>query len=127
MTDTAEHDCGRARARLSEYVAGELSDEEKRAVDVALGTCPACRHEIEELRATMGTLSGLKRGAPPGFLKDVQRQIHTRSRGRFFSGRRFLLFGRIPFEWISLVMLLAMLAYYVVWAQSTPTGVTPAG
>ena len=65
-----------------------------------------------------------KKKAPSSFLPDIQQQIHTRSRGRFF-GRRWLLFGRIPFEMISLVMIVVMLVYYILTLQSAPTTVTP--
>jgi hypothetical protein len=58
-------------------------------------------------------------------LESVQAQINRRSRGRFF-GKRFLLFGRIPFEWLSLAMIVAMLVYYIVVLQTSPTGVVPA-
>ena len=44
--------------------------------------------------------------------------------GRFF-GRRRLLFGRIPFEWVSLAMIVAMLVYYIVTQHASPTQVAP--
>ena len=70
-------------------------------------------------------LGALKRPAPPAFLENVQQQINSRSKGRFFR-KRPKLFGRIPFEWLSLVMIMAMLAYYLITLQSSPTSVTPA-
>jgi len=110
--------------RLSSYLDGELPDDDKRAIDQHLRACPPCGGELERLRATVGGLAALKRRAPAHFLPSIQQQIHTRSRGRFF-GRRWMLFGRIPFEWISLVMIIAMLLYYIVSLQSAPTGVSP--
>jgi len=67
----------------------------------------------------------LKQPAPPRFLPDIQRQIYQRSRGRFFS-RRWKLFGRIPFEWVSLATIIAMLIYYLAMLHGTPGGVKPA-
>lgn len=114
----------RLTERMSAYVDDELPPEEKAAVEQHLATCIQCRTNLQRFRDTIGRLSALKKKAPQSFLPDIQQQIHTRSRGRFF-GRRWLLFGRIPFEWVSLVMIIAMLVYYIVTLQSSPTSVTP--
>jgi anti-sigma factor RsiW len=114
----------RLSERMSAYLDGELPSEEKAAVEQHLATCIQCRTNLNQFRATIGKLSQLKRKAPRSFLPDIQQQINTRSRGRFF-GRRWLLFGRIPFEVISLVMIVVMLVYYIVSLQSAPTTVTP--
>jgi anti-sigma factor RsiW len=117
--------CARVRPQLSAYLDGELDPEARKAVDAELARCAGCRAELAALQTTLGGLGALKRPAPPAFLENVQKQIHTRSKGRFFR-QRPKLFGRIPFEWLSLVMILAMLAYYLVTLQSSPTNVTPA-
>ena len=114
----------RLTERMSAYVDGELPGEEKAAVEQHLATCTQCRANLQEFRETMGKLALLKKKAPRSFLPDIQQQIHSRSRGRFF-GRRWLLFGRIPFEVISLVMIVVMLVYYIATLQSAPTTVTP--
>ncbi len=114
----------RLTERMSAYVDGELPADEKAAVEQHLATCIQCRTNLQRFRETIGKLAALKKKAPQTFLPDIQQQIHTRSRGRFF-GRRWLLFGRIPFEWVSLVMIIAMLVYYIVTLQSAPTSVTP--
>ena len=114
----------RSSERFSAYVEGDLSPEDKAALDAHLATCIQCRTNLQLFRETIGKLSQLKKKAPRSFLPDIKQQINTRSRGRFF-GRRFLLFGRIPFEWVSMVMIIAMLVYYIVTLQSSPTNVTP--
>jgi len=114
----------RLNERMSAYLEGELPNEEKAAVEQHLATCIQCRTNLNQFRATIGKLSQLKKKAPRSFLPDIQQQIHTRSRGRFF-GRRWMLFGRIPFEVISLVMIVVMLVYYIISLQSAPTTVTP--
>lgn len=120
----SDHNCESTQAEFSALLDNELSDEQRRAVMADVKACAACAAALDELRAAVASLSQLKHAAPPTFLQDVQQQIRQRSRGRFF-GKRFLLFGRIPFEWVSLVMILAMLAYYIVTMQSSPTEVTP--
>ena len=110
---------------FSAYFEGELSPEEKAALEHHLSTCIQCRTSLERFRRTLGALGRLRRtAAPNSFLADIRQQINRRSRGRFFR-RRWLLFGRIPFEWLSLAMIVAMLVYYIVVLQSSPTGVKP--
>ena len=116
---------------FSDYLEGELDDgkantaAKKAALEQHVAACTQCRVSLEKLRRTMGGLSGLKQKAPPSFLPAIQQQIFTRSRGRFFN-RKWLLFGRIPFEWVSLAMIVAMLVYYIVTLQGSPSGVSPA-
>ena len=114
----------RAAERFSAYLEGELSGPDKALVDEHLALCIQCRTNLEELRRTIGNLSKLREKAPHSFLPAIQEQIHARSRGRFF-GKRWMLFGRIPFDWVSLAMIVAMLLYYLVTLRSTPTTVTP--
>jgi len=109
---------------FSAYVDGELAPDERTRVDQHLATCIQCRVSLERFRSTVGRLGSLKRPAPGNFLENVQAQINRRSRGRFF-GKRFMLFGRIPFEWLSLATIVAMLVYYIVFLQSSPVGVVP--
>jgi len=116
----------RTAERFSTYLDGELTPEERAAMDRHLATCIQCRTNLDQFRITVGNLARLKGKAPTSFLPDIQGQIHARSRGRFF-GKRWMLFGRIPFEWVSLAMIIAMLIYYLVSLQVSPTSVTPHG
>jgi anti-sigma factor RsiW len=112
----------RLTERMSAYVEGELPAEEKAAVEQHLATCIQCRTNLKLFRETIDNLAQLKKKAPQSFLPDIQQQINSRSRGRFF-GRRWMLFGRIPFEWVSLLMIVAMLLYYIFTLRSAPTQV----
>lgn len=114
----------RTTEAFSSYLEGDLSPEQRARVDEHLASCMQCRVSLERFRATVGQLGALKRTAPGSFLENVQAQINRRSRGRFFS-KRGLLFGRVPFEWISLAMIVAMLVYYIIVLQTSPTGVVP--
>lgn len=114
----------RATEAFSAYLEGDLGPAERAHVDEHLAACMQCRVSLERFRRTVGRLGALKRTAPVSFLENVQDQINRRSRGRFF-GKRGLLFGRIPWEWVSLAMIVAMLVYYIVVLQTSPTGVVP--
>lgn len=112
------------REAFSALVDDELPAERRAEVELHLRACADCRAELDKFQATVGRLGGLRARAPRTFLADVQNQIRTRSRGRFF-GRRHLIFGRIPFEWVSLAMIIAMLGYYIIATHSAPTHVAP--
>jgi anti-sigma factor RsiW len=121
---TAPDSHQRVTEAFSAYVEGDLGPAERAHVDEHLATCMQCRVSLERFRRTVGRLGALKQTAPVSFLENVQEKINRRSRGRFF-GKRALLFGRIPFEWVSLAMIVAMLVYYIVVLQTSPTGVVP--
>lgn len=110
---------------FSDYVDGSLAPRERAELEQHLGACIQCRTELQAFKRTVGSLGLLKQHAPPSFLPDIQQQIHKRSRGRFF-GRRWKLFGRLPFEWVSLAMIVAMLVYYILLLRGSPTAVRPA-
>ena len=114
----------KAAELFSGYLDGELADPVRAELAQHLAVCIQCRTELEELRRAVGGLSALKQAAPPSFLPQIQRQIFLRSRGRFF-GARWKLFGRIPFEWVSLATIVAMLVYYIIQLHGSPTGVKP--
>jgi anti-sigma factor RsiW len=107
---------------FSGFIDGELGPTVKAELEHHLAVCIQCRTDLEEFRRAVGGLGSLKHVAPASFLPQIQKQIFVRSRGRFF-GSRWKLFGRIPFEWVSLAMIIAMLVYYIVQLRSAPTGV----
>lgn len=113
-----------AAEMFSSHVDDELAGPAKAELEQHLAVCIQCRTELEEFRRAVGRLGSLKHAAPPSFLPQIQKQIFLRSRGRFFGGR-WKLFGRIPFEWVSLAMIIAMLVYYIIHLRSAPTGVRP--
>jgi len=116
------HACVQVRSQLSDYVEGELDAATRVRIERSLKSCPQCQAELDALTATMRELHALRTPAPPSFLSDIRSQIHKRSKGRFFASRR-LLFGRIPFEWLSFAMIVLMLLYYIFTSQSSPVGV----
>lgn len=114
-----------AQDTFSDYLDGTLAERVRAEVDQHLSACIQCRTELESLRRTVGSLGRLKQPAPPSLLPDIKQQIYRRSRGRFFSPR-WKLFGRIPFEWVSLATIIAMLVYYLAMLHGSPSGVRPA-
>jgi anti-sigma factor RsiW len=114
-----------AQDDFSDYVDGTLAESARAELDQHLAACIQCRTELAKFRETLGSLGRLRQTAPPTLLTDVKQQIYRRSRGRVFAPR-WKLFGRIPFEWISLATIIAMLVYYLAILHGSPTGVRPA-
>ena len=114
-----------AESAFSDYIDERLAPREKTELEQHLAACIQCRTDLAAFRRTVGALGKLKRPAPASFLPDIQQQINRRSRGRFF-GRRWKLFGRVPFEWVSAIMIIAMLIYYLLLLYGSPTSVKPA-
>ena len=111
-----------AQSSFSDYVDGSLSERLRTEVDQHLSACIQCRTELTSFRRTLGSLGRLKQAAPPSLLGDIKQQIYKRSRGRFFRPQ-WKLFGRIPFEWVSLATIIAMLVYYLAMLHGSPSGV----
>ena len=118
-------DHAQAQSTFSDYVDGSLPERQRTEVEQHLAACIQCRTELAAFRNTLGSLGRLKQAAPPSLLGDIKQQIYKRSQGRFFRPR-WKLFGRIPFEWVSLGTIIAMLVYYIALQYGAPTGVRPA-
>ena len=61
--------CRNVKSRLNRYLDGELSDQERRAIERHVGTCAACHEALERLRAAEMALSQLPASTdvPSGF------------------------------------------------------------
>ena len=102
-----------AQDRFDRYYEGDLPADEQRAMDAHLAECTACRESYQKLASTLGALARMKATHAPGdFLDAVQGRIRKRSRGRFF-GRRQDITSRLPYEVLSVVMLIALLAIFL--------------
>jgi anti-sigma factor RsiW len=102
-----------AKDRFDRYYEGDLPAEEQRAMDAHLASCGECRAEYQRLVQALGALSRMRAThAPKDFLDAVQGRIRKRSRGRFF-GRRPDFTARLPYEVLSVVMLIAILAIFL--------------
>lgn len=72
--DTAE--CRELFARLSAYLDGELSAEERRRIEEHLCDCPPCVEFIASLRRTVDLCRGFDPGAaPPALAPELKQQL----------------------------------------------------
>ena len=105
---------------FDDYLDGELSGAQEKKLEQHLEECESCRDELEELRQTLDLMGSLRKVNPPAeFVGKVQQRINKRSRGRFFGGQEKLLV-RIPFEWISFVIIVIMLVMYLMTVAQQP-------
>jgi anti-sigma factor RsiW len=75
--------------RLTAYLDGELSPEQRAALEQEALVNPELAALLEEARDAMGVVAALPEvQAPDNFELAVQRRIRRRSGGRFFAGQR---------------------------------------
>jgi anti-sigma factor (TIGR02949 family) len=70
--------CEQLRERFSEYLDGELTPEERAALEEHLAACTGCRAELEALRRTVQAVASLpRRTAPEGLAARVAAEIRA--------------------------------------------------
>lgn len=76
--------CRQARKMLSPYIDDELSDEERASLEEHLGSCEACRSELETLRQISQGLKEIYQQvkAPPNFVDSVMKRIQELEEGK---------------------------------------------
>jgi anti-sigma factor RsiW len=101
-----------AQDLFSEYIEGELAPDVREALRQHLDGCQPCQTEFLAFRKTVDSVSGLFRLPPPeDFGKKIEVKLRKRSRGRFFGEDQTLL--RVPFEWLSFVVIMLLLLLYL--------------
>jgi anti-sigma factor RsiW len=106
--------------KVSDYLDGALSGDEKAAVAAKIASEPVWKQTHDEMVETRKMISGLRIAkAPETFVEDVTGTIHKRSAGRFFARRT--LGDRVPFGVLLVVAIIALgvIAYLM---KSSPTG-----
>ena len=68
--DRPEIDCGHVRDLSSDFIDGELDEEERDRIRKHLEWCGLCLAFINTLRATVGLLGSTDTPEPPSALKD---------------------------------------------------------
>lgn len=106
-------------AQFSELFERSLPAEQRAEVEAHLARCEACRSAYQELRETVGALSGLhKMSAPQNFEREVAETIRRRSAGRFFGRKAFG--DRVPFELLAiLVLVLGLVVFFLIRSSQT--------
>jgi anti-sigma factor RsiW len=110
-------------SRLTDYVDGELSDEERREFEAILAEDDALRHEVDDARAARLLLRGLAdaepRPVPRDFLRKVQRRARRNLRRDAFRNGNALFLG-ISVEIFVVIAIAAMAACWFFAERATP-------
>lgn len=118
-----------AKELYSDYLEGELDAAQAAELEAFLEQDEEARAELAALKKTHSSLYGLRAkvaAPPPDLANKVERRIQRRSRGRFFSKGTQKLLWRVPFEWISFIIILLLLALYMTTVlEGRKKGVTP--
>jgi anti-sigma factor RsiW len=113
-----------AKELFSQFLDGELPSDQVKELEAHLEQCDTCRAELEALKKTLSSLAGLAPVPPPqDFGRKVQQRIKRRSRGRFFPDEHWI--QRVPWEWISFVIIMLMLVMYYMLIQAQAPQVKP--
>ncbi|PIE18862.1 MAG: hypothetical protein CSA65_03940 [Proteobacteria bacterium] len=118
-----------AKELYSDYLEGELDATQAAEFEAFLEQDETARAELAAFEKTLSSLYGLRAkvpAPPPDLANKVERRIQRRSRGRFFSKSTQKLLWRVPFEWISFIIILLLLALYMTTVlEGRKKGVSP--
>lgn len=68
--------CHQAGDRISDYLDGKLSEEERAAFENHIEKCEWCRDLVEEYRRALALAGQLREDAPPALLPNVMQKVH---------------------------------------------------
>jgi len=103
---------------FSAYWDRELPSDQHAALEEHLGSCLVCKREYQSFEKTVGVLRANGRvAAPPKFADKLKKRAKKRG-VRIGAWQNALT--RTPYELISLIMLVVMMALYIVLQQSSP-------
>lgn len=108
--------CEHFKTLFLAYHDGDLSPEEKHALEAHFQECESCASDWDAYLLTLSEVSGMFPViAPPDFTLRVKQTIGKRSKGRFFAEERSL---SMSFAIISFVLIIFFLmAYYYMYSS----------
>ena len=115
----------RRRTNFSDYVDGSLPERHARRGRAA----PGGLHPVPDGADGLSRDGRLARAAQADGAAQLPRRHQAadlQALARAVLRPRWKLFGRIPFEWVSLGTIIAMLVYYIAMMHGSPSGVRPA-
>jgi hypothetical protein len=108
-------ECKGVQEKLSAYIEGDVSSDEKRRIEQHVNSCQKCRTALEDLKNTGDLVRGLEEVEPPAWLTEKiiarVRAEEGRKRG-IFRKLFYPLHVKVPVEALATV-LIAVVAVYV--------------
>jgi Predicted integral membrane protein (DUF2275)/Putative zinc-finger len=103
------------RHRLSEYIDGSVTGEERAAIDAHLKTCQQCSSALEELRKTIEHIKTIEKIEPPAWMtQKIMATVRAEAveKKGFFHRFFFPLRIKLPIQAIA-VLFLAVTGFYI--------------
>lgn len=103
------------RHKLSEYIDGSSTSEERAAIEAHLKTCTQCSDALSELRKTIEHIKTVEEIEPPAWMKQkimVKVRAEAETRKGFFERLFSPLSIKLPIQAVSMVFL-AVTAFYI--------------
>jgi hypothetical protein len=116
------------RHKLSDYLDGSLSAEEKTEIEAHLKTCPLCSDALRELQKTVKHIRSVEEADPPAWItQKIMARVRTESEQRkgFFSRLFLPLSVKLPIEAVALVFLAVAAFSIYQYLPSTKSSKTP--
>lgn len=107
-------ECSDIRERLSAFLEGIASPEEKRLIEQHLPSCQPCSTVLEDLRKTVGLVKELEEVEPPPWLKEkVMSRVRAEEKAKRGIFRRLFypLHIKVPIEALAAVLIAVMGVY----------------
>ena len=108
-------ECKGVQEKLSAYVEGDVSTDEKRRVEQHVNSCQKCRTALEDLKNTGALVRGLEEVEPPAWLTEkIMARVRAEEgrKGGIFRKLFYPLHVKVPIEALATV-LIAVVAVYV--------------
>jgi anti-sigma factor RsiW len=103
------------REKLSAYMDGEVSPEERSAISEHLEICKECRDAIEDLRKTVAHVKTLEKVEPPAWMtQKIMAQVRSKAESRksIWQSLFFPLHIKLPLEAVT-ALFCVVIGYYV--------------
>jgi hypothetical protein len=102
------------RHKLSEYIDGSSTSEERAAIEAHLKTCAQCTEALSELRKTIEHIRQVEEIEPPVWMtRKIMANVRAVAEKKGFFGRFFLpLSIKLPIQAVAVVFL-AVTAFYI--------------
>jgi Predicted integral membrane protein (DUF2275)/Putative zinc-finger len=103
------------RHRLSEFIDGSVTSEERAAIEAHLKTCLPCSSALEELRKTIGHVKALEEIEPPAWMtQKVMAKVRAEAEEKkgLFERLFYPLSIKLPVQAIA-VLFLAVTGFYI--------------
>jgi hypothetical protein len=103
------------RHKLSEYIDGSITAEEKAAIEAHLKTCPACSDALRELQKTVEHIRSIEEVEPPVWMtQKIMAKVRSGAKEKkgLFQKFFFPLSVKLPIQAVA-VLFLTVTAFYI--------------